>query len=260
MINLQAQPLNMVCFPTTHNSFNVAKGKKHFIFPNHTYPITQQLNDSIRGFMLDVYERKNEIYLYHSFPILGKQKLSIILSDIKAWLIGHPNEVIAIIFQNAISRERLLDEFSKIQMDNMVASIEWNKSLPTLQELASKNQRIIAFVESNEPDSELPIYGAWRHIFDTPWQIKPHQALPNTLGRGKPSNPLFMVNHWIDRLVPRKRDAKQFNEYTFLKQRILLCKEKLGRWPNFIGVNFHEKGQLVKVCQWVQEEMKKENQ
>jgi len=258
IISLEAQPLNKVCFPTTHNSFNVAKGKKHFIFPNHTYPITQQLNDSIRGFMLDVYERKKEIYLYHSFPILGKQKLSCVLKDIKSWLSMHPNEVIAIIFQNAISREKLLEEFSKLQMDSLLATINWNKPLPTLQELVTKNQRIIAFVESNDPDSELPIYGAWRHIFDTPWQIKPQQALPNTIGRGKAFNPLFMVNHWIDRMVPRKSDAKRFNEFDFLKKRILDCKQELGRWPNFIGVNFHEKGRLVKVCQWVQHELGKE--
>ncbi|MBX7182638.1 MAG: hypothetical protein K1X82_11025 [Bacteroidia bacterium] len=254
-LNLSSQPLDKACFPTTHNSFNVAKGKKHFIFPNHTFPISKQLTDSIRGFMLDVYEQHGEVYLYHSFSILGKQKLSIVLTDMKIWMENHPNEVIAIIFQNAISRERILEEFTKLNLQEKLASIDWNSQLPTLQDLAQRKQQIIAFVESNEPDSLIPIYGAWRHIMDTPWKIKPHDKLPNRIGRGKPGNPLFLVNHWIDRLIPEKRDAQKFNEFNFLKNRILQCKQELGRWPNFIGVNFHEKGDVVKVCQWVQYQM-----
>lgn len=258
-LNLYSQPLDKACFPTTHNSFNVAKGKKHFIFPNHTYPILRQLNDSIRGFMLDVYERKGEVYLYHSFPILGKQKLEVILKEIKSWLENHPKEIIAIIFQNAISREMLMKEFSKLGMETMLVKIQWGNTLPTVQELANSKQQILAFVESNDPDSEIPIYGAWRHIFDTPWQIKPGEEIPNRIGRGRFENPLFLVNHWIDRLIPRKQDAEKFNEYQFLKQRIIQCREKVGKWPNFIGINFHEKGEVVKVCQWVQFQMLNQN-
>jgi hypothetical protein len=261
VITLKAQPLNKACFPTTHNSFNVAKGKKHFIFPNHTYPITRQLEDSIRGFMLDVYERKGEVYLYHAYAALGKQRLSIVLEDYKKWLLDHPNELVVIIFQNAITKGWLFEEFKKLEMESMLVEINWEeKPFPTIQEINARKQQILAFVEGDDKDFVPRIYPAWRHIFDTPWQIKPHQGFPNTIGRGRLTHPLFLLNHWVDRLAPRKKDAIQFNDFDFLKQRVLDCKAQLDRWPNLIGINFHEKGKVVKVCQWVQEEMKKENE
>jgi uncharacterized membrane protein HdeD (DUF308 family) len=46
--------LNEVVFPATHNSFSAAQ-RPGWLFANQRYPISRQLEDGIRGFMLDVH-------------------------------------------------------------------------------------------------------------------------------------------------------------------------------------------------------------
>ena len=253
-----AQPLSQLCFPTTHNSYNVAKGKKHFLFPNHTYDITRQLNDSIRGFMLDVYERKGEVVLYHGFPVLGTQKLNSVLLAMQKWLVEHPSEVVAIIFENYISQSKLLDELKLAGMEDRLVMLPNTSNLPTLQQLQASHKQLLVFVESEMGDSVEGVYPAWKNILDTPWSIKPHAAMPNYIGRGSNNSKLFLMNHWIDRLIPNKRDARRMNDLEFMKARIESCKNELGRYPNFIGVNFHHIGSVVKAAKYTQNRLGQE--
>lgn len=51
---LCSRPLNEVIFPGTHNSF-AASDQPGWYFANQTYPITRQLQDGIRAFLIDIH-------------------------------------------------------------------------------------------------------------------------------------------------------------------------------------------------------------
>jgi hypothetical protein len=56
-----------------------------------------------------------------------------------------------------------------------------------------------------------------------------------------------LLNHWIERVSPSRVDAVRVNEYEFLLSRARRCAEERGQIPNFVAVNFHLAGDVVRV-------------
>ena len=79
--NLCAKQYHQVAYLTTHNAFN--SDEDGLLFPNQTYNIASQLNDGVRGLMIDVYDHFGTPTAYHSFFALGTIPLAEILNDIK---------------------------------------------------------------------------------------------------------------------------------------------------------------------------------
>ena len=63
---------DQVVYVTTHNAFNYSGP---FQAPNQTYPVSQQLQDGVRAFMLDVHDNNGVPTLFHSFAFLGNEPL-----------------------------------------------------------------------------------------------------------------------------------------------------------------------------------------
>jgi hypothetical protein len=65
-------PFNRYSWLTTHNSFAItgtpsATGAPIVSPPNQEDSVTGQLNNGVRGLMLDTYDFKNDLWLCHSF-------------------------------------------------------------------------------------------------------------------------------------------------------------------------------------------------
>ena len=54
ILNCVINRLTMCRISTTHNAFNAEEDG--FTFPNHNFGITRQLQDGVRGLMIDVYD------------------------------------------------------------------------------------------------------------------------------------------------------------------------------------------------------------
>ena len=67
--------------------------------------------------------------------------------------------------------------------------------------------------------------------------------------RGTPGSPLFQINHWITPAgaAPTAEQAKVVNAYDVLMPRVRDCMTQRGHLPNIIGVNFYDKGDLLRV-------------
>jgi hypothetical protein len=79
----------------------------------------------------------------------------------------------------------------------------------------------------------------------TEWTGVPSCA-PN---RGTPDSPLFQINHWVTPSgeAATAAQAKVINAYDVLMPRVRDCMTQRGRFPNLIGVNFYDKGDLLRV-------------
>ena len=88
---------NEVSYLTTHNAFNAEEDG--FTLPNHTYGLTRQMEDGVRGLMLDVYDEGGVATVYHGFAFLGTATLESNLLEVKTFLDNNPNEIITIIFE-----------------------------------------------------------------------------------------------------------------------------------------------------------------
>ncbi len=239
---------NQMVFVSTHNSYNYKKGPTQFIWPNHTYPVKKQLADGVRNLMLDVYDIDGTIYLYHGNPKMGKEKLQIVLTDIKAFLDSNKTEIVSIIFQNGITKNRIAAEIDSAGLSTYCHSQAADKEWPTIGQMINDNNRLVLFVEENTGTDVPYIHSAWDYIFDTPWNTKSLAEMDTRIGRGKPTHGLFLMNNWISKGKPTKKNARQTNNEKFLLKRIERCAKDLHRVPNFIGINFHEQGDAVKVA------------
>lgn len=79
----------------------------------------------------------------------------------------------------------------------------------------------------------------------TQWTGIPSCA-PN---RGTPTSPLFQINHWVtpSGAAATAEQSREINAYDVLMPRVRDCMIQRGRFPTIIGVNFYDKGDLLRV-------------
>ena len=66
--------------------------------------------------------------------------------------------------------------------------------------------------------------------------------------RGSSSNPLFLLNNWIDTSpAPKPSNAEQVNAYRALLDRARKCERRRGQIPNLVAVDFYGVGDLMRV-------------
>ena len=100
------RPVSTVTFPGTHNSMSNAEAG--WIAPNQQYGLTRQLEDGIRGLMLDTYQWEGDLWLCHATCELGALPLADGLAEIRDFLDAHPREVIQVVFQQG-EKDTLLE-------------------------------------------------------------------------------------------------------------------------------------------------------
>ncbi|CAA0828344.1 PLC-like phosphodiesterases superfamily protein [Striga hermonthica] len=100
-------PFNKYAFLTTHNSFAIDDGKLRLTFTNQEDTISQQLNNGVRGLMLDVYDYKGDIWLCHSLK--GKchdttkfEPAIETFREIEAFLSQNPYEIVTLILEDYV--------------------------------------------------------------------------------------------------------------------------------------------------------------
>jgi hypothetical protein len=68
------------------------------------------------------------------------------------------------------------------------------------------------------------------------------------VGRGTPDSPLFLLNHWIDRFPPPITENAAVGERETIERRIARCRERVGRTPNLVAVDFYDRTDVLAVA------------
>ncbi len=233
-----------VCFLMTHNAMN--NTEKGFTLPNQTHSVTNQLKNGVRGLMLDTYDGTDGIALtYHTFALLGSQKLVDVLSEVKDFMLSNPTEIITIIFQNDGGNIQLQKAIDSIGLDDMTYIHNNGESWPTLQTMVDNNQRLVLFVENNKTPRANYLMHAWSTTFDTKYTYKNVSEFDSDVNRGgSGSKELFLVNHWLQNGIglPDKTLAPQANKRSVVSKRVQDCAADNDHFINFLGVDFYEIG------------------
>lgn len=162
------QRLDQITTLMTHNSFN--NQQHQFLFPNQCFSITRQLNDGVRGLMLDVYSSRKGPVLYHGYSFLDKESLLSVMYEVRSFLQANPNEVISIIFQNSCTSEEILQVMDTLGLTEMIYLHcgVW----PTLKEMIVTNKRLVVMVENQKDILFDGIISAWQHTYDSPYSFQ----------------------------------------------------------------------------------------
>ncbi len=234
-----------VVYPTAHNAMSNADDG--WYVPNQQHSISQALRDGVRALMLDTHDYRGEAYLCHTDCRLGRRPLADAMCSVRAFLDTHPDEVVTLLFQSAISAEETAAGLARGGLSRYVGAQpapggQW----PTLRELIASGRRLVVFTETggSSPPWYLPLY---QHSWETTYAFRTPSEMNCDGGRGSPRNSLFILNHFLDDPVAGPDLAAEINYAPQLLGRARRCMAATGHLPNFVAVDFYDIGDLFSV-------------
>lgn len=262
-VTLCERTFDDVTLAMTHNGFASIDDGFHVLVANHDSGIRQQLEDGIRGFMLDIYREDGETVLCHGYcnfegAELGRLPLDEALGWMVTFLDANPREVIAIEIQ-AGTEERWVEEaFEASGLIDRVHVHAPRTAWPTLAAMIETDERVV--VLTSDGNAQLP----WHHrrndlLTATDYAFSLiHHTMEEleaqiwseercTLVRGDDHNELVLVNHFITRTAGDKAAAAVVNANPQFGDRIAMCAEIHGRRPTFIAVDYYGQGDVMAV-------------
>jgi hypothetical protein len=192
-------------------------------------------------------------YLCHVVCELGSIDLVQGLSWIREFLETHPDEVLLLFVEDKVSPQDAADAFERAGLIPYAYVHKAGAPFPTLRRMINSDKRLFVMAEVTGGGEEIPWYHAGFELtqetpytFNSPQQLQgPASCDPN---RGDAGNPLFQLNHWVEKL-PRSPDtAARVNAFDFLGPRARSCAEQRGLVPNFVAVDFYDRGDLFEVA------------
>ncbi|CAK7329893.1 unnamed protein product [Dovyalis caffra] len=252
-------PFNQYTWLTTHNSFaklgdRSATGSIILAPPNQQDTVTSQLNNGIRGLMLDMYDFQNDIWLCHSFGgncynFTAFQPAINVLKEIQAFLEANPSEIVTIIIEDYVTSPKGLTKvFDAAGLRKYwfpVSRMPKNGGKwPTVDDMVQKNQRLVVFTSKSAKEASEGIAYEWRYVVENQYGDGgmiagscPNRAESPALNTTTRS--LVLVNHFPDR--PDVTQACKHNSAPLMDM-MNTCYQAAGkRWPNFIAVDFYKR-------------------
>ena len=247
--SLCSKRYNEVAYLTTHNSFNAAD--QGFVFPNQNFGITQQLNDGVRGLMIDVYDQGGNAVVYHGLSLLGTESFQNILIEIRTFLENNPNEIVTIILEcyvtSSVIESELINSGLMSYLYEKPLGVEWD----ILGDMISNDKRLVIFSDVNDASFEQGWYHyAWDHCVETHFSVNSINDFTNDYNRGDATNDLFIFNHFVTNSITGTglpNDAPSVNAYPFLMSRIQQHFSEYSKFPNFVTLDFYELGNGLEV-------------
>ncbi len=248
-IDLCSKPYNEVAFLTTHNAYNA--DDQGFNFPNQNFGITQQLNDGVRGLMLDVYDLWGTPSVYHGTSLLGSEPLSSNLNEIKVFLDNNPTEIVTIILECYVDANTIESELNNSGLSSYLYNKPIGQPWSTLQEMITNDTRLVIFTDVDDASPSQSWYHyVWDYAVETHYSVNSSNSFTNDYNRGTPTNDLFIFNHFVTNAAigtGNPSEAAIVNEYNFLMDRIQGHFNEYAKFPNFITLDFHDLGQGKRV-------------
>jgi hypothetical protein len=187
-----------------------------------------------------------DIYLCHNYCELGATKFTDALAQYKQFLDHNPNEVIVLFLEDYVTTTDSEIAFRQSGLIDHVWTPQAGAPMPTLREMIDARRQVIVLSEhlSGPPDW----YQAGFQVSEeTPYEFKTTDEFSCAPNRGGTGKPLLLMNHWLTSGSPDVDAATRANSYDVLMGRIRACEAERGRMVNMVGINFYDRGDLLKV-------------
>jgi hypothetical protein len=204
----------------------------------------------------DTPEDKRRVYLCHLYCELGATPAKAAFGKIHDWLRVNPNEVIILILEDHVEAEDAVEVLEASGLADRAYTWSPGAAAPTLREMIEAKKNVLVLAEYHRGGGVAPWYhDAYGSLLqDTPYKFGSLQELADpescSLGRGKRSAPLLLMNHWLDTGgLPRKSLADEVNSTDVLLERAETCRQRLNQAPNIIAIDFYNEGNIKGVIE-----------
>jgi hypothetical protein len=194
-------------------------------------------------------EGDTDIYMCHTLCELGATPLVNGLRDIREFLDKNPDEFVILFVQDETRPADTAAEFDRAGLTRYAHVHERDEPWPSMRELIASDERLLVLAESDARGTPPWYHDGFDLTQETPYTFHsldelepPRSCRPN---RGSPNNPLFLLNHWIERVNPSPGLAAKVNDRDLLVRRGRRCARKRGLLPNIVAVDFYDEGDLL---------------
>ncbi|XP_038723860.1 PI-PLC X domain-containing protein At5g67130 isoform X1 [Tripterygium wilfordii] len=172
-------PFNKYTWLVTHNSFSIVDaqplpGVQRLTFYNQEDSVTNQLNNGVRGLMLDLYDFADDIWLCHSFRgqcfnFTAFQPAINTLREVEAFLSQNPTEIVTIIIEDYVHTPKgLITLFTNAGLDKYWFPVskmpKKGDDWPTVNEMVQANYRLLVFTSIASKEAEEGIAYQWKYM------------------------------------------------------------------------------------------------
>ena len=191
----------------------------------------------------------SEPYFCHVRCEPGALKAEVGFARVHDFLRENPNEVVLIILQDEIDAADAVQVLQKSRLADLAYTWEPGSPFPTLRQMIEARKNVLIMAERGggaEPWYHAA-YGAGGLLQETEYQFDSVEAMSCAPNRSGTAGPLFLLNHWVSTSSPSPLMAARANARSTLLRRAQECAEARGQRPNILLVDFHDRGDLFKV-------------
>ncbi|KAM5351459.1 hypothetical protein ACJ41O_004182 [Fusarium nematophilum] len=241
---------------------------------NQNKNATDALDAGLRLLQAQVHKENSTLRLCHtSCEILDAGPLEDWLSAINDWMSGNPNEVVTILLVN--SDDAAASEFGQAFNGSGISDMAYTPSgegplgdWPTLQSMIDDKKRIVAFVTNIDASTDYPfLMPEFDYVFETAFEVSSLSGFNCTLDRPSnlddaasalSGNYLSLVNHFKYQSLSSSAkffvpdvsnidivNSDETGEDGNLGKHLQECRQDWGAVPNFVLVDFFEKGDVL---------------
>ena len=199
-------------------------------------------------------EGESGLYMCHTLCELGATPLGDGLTDIRRFLDENPDEFVTLFIQDAVSPQDTAAAFDRAGLTRYVHTHRRDEPWPQLSELIAADERLLVLVEEEGGGDAPPWYHdgfeltqETPYAFKSPDDLKPPRSCRTN--RGSPNSPLFLINHWVERVNPSPGLSEIVNERPRIVRRARRCARRRGLVPNIIAVDFYDEGGVLEAVE-----------
>ncbi|KAK9761892.1 hypothetical protein K7432_012861 [Basidiobolus ranarum] len=243
----------------THNSFALTPNPAG----NQNVPIEKQLQDGIRGLMLDLHvstKSSEALRLCHGdCKLLDAGAVSDTLTVIKTFLDKNPFEVVTLFIENFahIKGDMIARTFETSGLVNMTRVQKPQEPWPTLEEMIKNNTRLVVFINEDITHDKYPwLLYEYDFLWETPFSVPVNSSFNCDVDRPKDTtSAMYLINHFVfGQLnigesgfeIPAASHAPLTNGDQ-LQNHVKECREERNQTANFVAVDFYEVGDIFRV-------------
>lgn len=235
---------DQVAYATTHNA--MSSEERAFASPNQRFSITRQLRDGVRGLMLDVHPWRDETWLCHGTCLAGAQRHVEGLCEIAQFLDANPAEVVTLIYESYVPGASVVADFRSVGLDEDAFTQRAGDAWPTLGEMVRGRRRLVVLTDRD--DDAAPWYmNVWTYAQENPFAARVPADLSCASGRGRSTNALFILNHFLTAPLASPELAAMVNGSAMITEHARRCEQERMRMSNFVTVDFYDIGDVLPV-------------
>ncbi|GMI66218.1 PHOSPHOLIPASE C-LIKE 1 [Hibiscus trionum] len=253
-------PFNKYAFLTTHNAYAMDGYPLHTPVPRLTFSnqediIAAQLNNGVRGFMLDTYDFDGAVWMCHSFGGKCHDFTSFgpaidYLKAVQAFLSANPQEIVTLILEDYVGPNGLTKVFTDAGLMKYWFPVskmpKHGGDWPLVSDMVASNQRLLVFTSIKSKEASEGIAYQWNYMVENQYGdggMKagscPNRAESSSLADKTKS--LVLVNYF--RSDPVKLETCKDNSGGLINM-LQTCHAAAGnRWANFVAVDYYKRSE-----------------